>query len=424
MKILLVAILLCGGSLLATANRAYVLNEGDGTISIIDTSTSQPDVIGTINIGGFPLSLAISPDGRYLYTTELGSHSLKIIDTTLSPPSVVYNVQVGFNPQQVALTPNSHFAYVTNAGSNSVSVVDTTTLPPSVLYTVSVGIEPNGITISPDGHFAYVANLSVGSPPGSITIIDTTTNPPSVLGSPIDVGTNPSYIAVTQNGRYVYVTDETDSQVIVIDMSTNPPSIAYSIPIGAPTSGIEIFGNLAYVAVQGTSIQVIDTTLVPPSVVNVIPLPFEPVQLALTPDGSSIYITSYFPPTSGYAVVNLMTAPPGVSGPFPLGSGPDSIVISQSAASPANFSGIQKKNDFGTLSEYFNSLTWSRATASNVAGYYLYRNGQLLKTLSSTAVSYKDENRNPKAADTYSLVTFSANGVVNAIPSTIVVGGR
>ena len=48
-------------------------------------------------------------------------------------------------------------AYVTNAQSNSVSVIDTATF--SVIATVPVGSSPSAVAVTPNGRFAYVANF-------------------------------------------------------------------------------------------------------------------------------------------------------------------------------------------------------------------------------------------------------------------------
>jgi YVTN family beta-propeller protein len=47
------------------ASVAYVSNEKDGTITVIDTRTDE--VISTINIGGRLRGIHLSPDGKKLY---------------------------------------------------------------------------------------------------------------------------------------------------------------------------------------------------------------------------------------------------------------------------------------------------------------------------------------------------------------------
>jgi YVTN family beta-propeller protein len=47
------------------------------------------------------------------------------------------------------------FAYVANASDGTVSVVDTATTPPSVAATIPVGTGPTGIAVTPDGKHAF-----------------------------------------------------------------------------------------------------------------------------------------------------------------------------------------------------------------------------------------------------------------------------
>jgi YVTN family beta-propeller protein len=57
------------------------------------------------------------------------------------------------------------FAYVANSGSNTVSVVDMSTTPPTVVATVPVGTSPFGLALSPDGRRVYVANSASNTVP-------------------------------------------------------------------------------------------------------------------------------------------------------------------------------------------------------------------------------------------------------------------
>ena len=98
--------------------------------------------------------------------------------------------------------------------------IDTATNTPG--EPIEVGVRPRAIAITPDGKTAYVVNQSRPQPPpwhsyeaekrglpqpppdsrGTVTPIDTATNTP---GEPIDAGNEPFAIAVTPDGKTVYV---------------------------------------------------------------------------------------------------------------------------------------------------------------------------------------------------------------------------
>ena len=116
-------------------------------------------------------------------------------------------------------------AYITNANNTNgtVSVIDTTT--EVVSATILVGTNaPYGVAVTPDGRKVYVAN-GLGA---SVSVIDTATN--TVIGSPITVGNSPYGVAVTPDGSQVYVANNTDDTVSVIDTAFNSkrkPMAAY-----------------------------------------------------------------------------------------------------------------------------------------------------------------------------------------------------
>src|ERR1700731_5405963 len=101
---------------------AYVVNGGDGTVSVIDTATNT--VVGIpIPVGREPFGVAVTPDGKHAYVANRGSNNVSVIDTATN--MVVATVVVGNVPFNVTVTPDGNHAYVANSGSSNVSVLDT-----------------------------------------------------------------------------------------------------------------------------------------------------------------------------------------------------------------------------------------------------------------------------------------------------------
>jgi YVTN family beta-propeller protein len=144
----------------AASGSVVVLNLELGTVSSV------------IQVGEFPVSIVLSPDGRFAYVGNAGLSSspgtVSVVDTTTR--SVVGTVGVGVFPRRLAITPDGSFVYVANEGGNggvsdttvSVSVIDAgkAVVDPAhaVTATIPVGFSPTGVAISPDGSFAYVVN--------------------------------------------------------------------------------------------------------------------------------------------------------------------------------------------------------------------------------------------------------------------------
>lgn len=61
------------------ATRAYVSNNGDNTVSVIDLAAQR--VIATINVGAAPRGTALDPTGKTLYVANQSDGTLSVIDT-------------------------------------------------------------------------------------------------------------------------------------------------------------------------------------------------------------------------------------------------------------------------------------------------------------------------------------------------------
>ncbi|KAB2922392.1 MAG: beta-propeller fold lactonase family protein, partial [Bacteroidetes bacterium] len=104
-----------------------------------------------------------------------------------------------------AISPDGSTVYVANRNSNSVSVISTATR--SVTATIgNVGVEPHGVAVTKDGKYVYVSceNLGVSDPPhhpttggkkaGFVKVIDAASR---TVTASIETGNFGSGLAVT-----------------------------------------------------------------------------------------------------------------------------------------------------------------------------------------------------------------------------------
>lgn len=87
---------------------------------------------------------------------------------------------------------------------------------------------------------------------------------------------------------------------------------------------------------------------------------------------------------------------------------------------PINLQGKQKKNDFGLVYELYNQLTWGASPSSDVAGYFIYRDGTKIAILDASTLIYKDHNRKKRVTYTYAITAFNSNGSESS-PANIVI---
>jgi YVTN family beta-propeller protein len=131
---------------------AWGSQEIDG-VYVIRTGTWQ--IEDTIRVGKTPHGLAISPTGDYLYVANYGDSTVSVIET--SSRTVVGTIPVSTlanGPEDLALTPDGAYLYVTNSHTDDVAVASTSSK--QVVARVSVSNSPAGVAMSQDGRFVYV----------------------------------------------------------------------------------------------------------------------------------------------------------------------------------------------------------------------------------------------------------------------------
>lgn len=157
-----------------TKGTIYACNEAFNQLYALDPAGLK--VLGVVNTGSNPHSCCFGEDGRHLYISNWGSNSVSVIDTNTN--AHVRDIRVGVRPNDMALAPDGRL-FVACAGDNTVHVIQTRSLeapvggptratrpPEGVREVLNTAIEPtelegsspDGIAVSPDGKTLYVAN--------------------------------------------------------------------------------------------------------------------------------------------------------------------------------------------------------------------------------------------------------------------------
>jgi YVTN family beta-propeller protein len=101
-------------------NRLYIVCEGTDELLVADPA--QRSVIAHIPIGHVPRGITISADGKRIYVTNSWSDTVSEIDT--ASLCVTRTFITGFEPSGAALDASGHVLYVANRISNDISVID------------------------------------------------------------------------------------------------------------------------------------------------------------------------------------------------------------------------------------------------------------------------------------------------------------
>jgi YVTN family beta-propeller protein len=194
-------------------------------------------------------------------------------------------------------------------GGNSISVLS---IPANTtVATISAGPAQNlilaaQIIASPDGTRVYALyEGSVGFPP-SVLVIDSATN--TAITTIINVGVAPLGLAITPDGKTLYVADQLHA-VIIIDTGTN--TITGSIPIatGFPDSlAVTPDGKSLYVGLEVSNAVVLINTATNTVVGSPIPIGTGPFRMAVTPDGTQLYVAGSSKTVAIATATNTVTA--------------------------------------------------------------------------------------------------------------------
>ena len=164
---------------------AYVINETDDTVSVIDVATGTT---GTpITVGNSPRAVAFSPDGSTAYVTNVADNTVSVIDVAAGTTGTP--ITVGSGPLRVAFSPDGSTAYVTNWADGTVSVIAVDTVavlaPPATLPTPVLG-SPFSFTVQVTaGSPAATFSITAGALPAGLTMDETTG---VISGTPVTAG--------------------------------------------------------------------------------------------------------------------------------------------------------------------------------------------------------------------------------------------
>jgi YVTN family beta-propeller protein len=211
------------------------------------------------------------------------------------------------------------FAYVGNQGTATVSIIDT---PTSLLVTTIPAIyDSSGIAVSPNGKQVYVTNFFNSN--GTVSVIDTAS---STVVATIPVESFPTSVAFTPpKGTQAYVVNEGSSSVSVIDTASQ--KVVGTVPVQSNPEGVAMAltseGVFAYVS-GGSTVSVIAVGTNPTVVAN-IPVGSNSEWIAAAPNSSLVYVANAG--SNNISVISVATNT--VTATIPVGTFPYSVALTQ-----------------------------------------------------------------------------------------------
>ena len=201
------------------AYRAYITNEKDNTVSVIDINKKK--VIETVKVGQRPRGIIMSKDGKLVLICASDDDRVEVRDAETM--KLKYHLPSGPDPELFILSPEDDTLYIANEDDAMVTVVDM--VDKMIVDDIPVGVEPEGMGLTNDGkvlvntsettnmaHFINTENLEIME---------------NVL-----VDARPRVAMFTPDDKEVWVSAEIGGTVKVIDPSSKEVThtIGFEIP--------------------------------------------------------------------------------------------------------------------------------------------------------------------------------------------------
>ncbi|MGD8788608.1 MAG: YncE family protein, partial [Burkholderiales bacterium] len=260
---------------------------------------------------GIDTKVDFSAPGKIQFV-EPGTDLVNIMDISdPARPRTVANLPLSNSlfgpPTNLQVTPDEKLALVSSAmkwiqkdgewkpsPDERLYVVDLETDPPALIQTLNIGRQPSGIAISPNGNLALVANRA----DNSVSVLAIDAKRVSLVGT-VPVGDQVAAVAITPDGKRALVVKNTVNKIGVL--SIHGRQVTYldklDMPVGQFPYNIDISpdGRIAIVAHTGNggladgqadALAVIDlTSNKPPRVVRYVTAGDAPEAFAISPTG-------------------------------------------------------------------------------------------------------------------------------------------
>lgn len=144
-------------------NVVYTASLAVNQIAAVDFAADEVELL---NVAGDPHALmqfGLSPDGNMLAISGEISHKVLLLDISEPMrPRVTDVIDVGRQPFDPIFTPDGRWLYLGNKADNTVTVIDVDRRAVAAVISGDGLAEPHGIAVSADGRYVYVSNNNTG----------------------------------------------------------------------------------------------------------------------------------------------------------------------------------------------------------------------------------------------------------------------
>jgi YVTN family beta-propeller protein len=208
----------------AAHGRLYVTTELDEAVTVIDTKTLR--IVGKVPTGQAQSHmLAISHDGRFGYTANVGPGTVSVLDLMARKKLAV--IPVAGTVQRIAITADDRYVFTSDQQQPRLAVIDTATR--KVKQWVALPGTGYGAAATPDGRWLLVAVPRKNA----VAVVDLQS---MTVARTVPVGDAPQAVLVRPDGRVAYVSCAGSNAIAAIDVTRW--KVERMIPAGAFDDGM------------------------------------------------------------------------------------------------------------------------------------------------------------------------------------------
>lgn len=215
---------------------------GSDAIAHVSLSSLRVDRTIPLASGGYPVSVALSPDGAFAAVPELLGGMVSIV--RLQDGVTLSNTAAGYRPNGVSWSNDGHTVYAALWGSNAVAAIDAAS--GRVIARISTGLHPQ--TIAGTGRLRYV----LAADDDRIDVIDTERRQNMAhvsigLLPELPAGISPSAAVIDATGQRLYAVCSTANAVAVFSLNAERPTLLGAIPTGWFPTDVAISGERVFI---------------------------------------------------------------------------------------------------------------------------------------------------------------------------------
>jgi DNA-binding beta-propeller fold protein YncE len=183
----------------------YALNDLDGQLYTIDGATGK--TVSRLSLGDHPFAAKLSHDGKQLYVSNIGAAEVVAVDVSnRKEPKLTGRLPVEPHPNDLVLTADNRL-FVSCGNTNHVLALDLKTKERMETVSVAptpkapVGSTPNSLALSPDGRELYVADADNNS----VAVVSIAERGQSKVTGFVPTGWYPTVVTTTLDGKRILI---------------------------------------------------------------------------------------------------------------------------------------------------------------------------------------------------------------------------